>query len=410
SLDHYTARTEGQVLRFKVKTANTGASTINDGVGVVALVGGAHSALQGGELIVNGDAWIQWNTSIGGGSYILLFCTGAPEQVAPATQPGHAVNAGQIQAQSLSAFTTGGTAPAFTLTPVPAITAYAANQRFQVTFNAAGTTPTLNVSGLGAKNLKQYTATGAKIAAIIASGQTSDVVYDGTDLVVLDQLPNSVGVTPAQFDNSTNLATTQFVQGVGLQFSSSVLASANLTLTAASHAGAVIIGNSSSAINVTLPLISTMPVKTAIKFWNYSAGTMTLVASGSDSIYLPASVTTFPLPTGAFITLVSSGAGAWFAVDMSGLGVGQAWQNMGGGRVVSTSYANASGRPISVSYNGQSSSGGATYTAVVAGNTIINTSQAAATTNFNIAFIVPPGATYSITQSSGTSTSWWELR
>lgn len=87
-----TARIEGQVLRFKVKTANTGASTFNDGLGVVALVGGAHSALQGGELVANGDAWVQWNTSVGGGSYILLFCTGAAEQVAPATQSNHAIN------------------------------------------------------------------------------------------------------------------------------------------------------------------------------------------------------------------------------------------------------------------------------------------------------------------------------
>src|SRR5476651_668551 len=56
-----TARVEGQVLRFKVKTSSTGACTINDGLGAVPMVGGAHTALQNGELIANGDAWIQWN-------------------------------------------------------------------------------------------------------------------------------------------------------------------------------------------------------------------------------------------------------------------------------------------------------------------------------------------------------------
>lgn len=35
-----TARSE-QVIRFKVANANSGASTINDGVGVVPLTGGA---------------------------------------------------------------------------------------------------------------------------------------------------------------------------------------------------------------------------------------------------------------------------------------------------------------------------------------------------------------------------------
>jgi len=328
-----TARNESAPLRFKVKTTNTGACTLNDGIGTVPLVGGAHAALQGGELLANGDAWVQWNATVGAGSYILLFCTGAPEQVAPATQTQQVVNAGQIQTQALTAFTTAGTAPAFTLTPTPAITAYAANQRFQVTFSAAGgATPTLNVSGLGAQNLKQYTATGSKIAAIIASGQTSDVVYDGTDMVVLDQLPNSVGVTPAQFDNSTKLATTAFAQGVGLHYSSLVLASANITLTAATHAGAVIVGNSSSAINVTLPSVSTMPAGSAIKFWNYATGTMNLLAAGSDSIYLPGAVTSYPVPTGSSITLGSSAAGVWFAIDgVQQVGVQGSAKNLVGG-------------------------------------------------------------------------------
>jgi len=106
-----TARAEGQVLRVKVKTANTSASTFNDGLGAVALVGGAHSPLQGGELIANGDAWVQWNTSVGGGSYILLFCTGAAEQVAPATQSQHAL---QQQQKGVSRFTASGS---FTVPP-----------------------------------------------------------------------------------------------------------------------------------------------------------------------------------------------------------------------------------------------------------------------------------------------------
>ncbi|MGR2678738.1 tail fiber protein [Chromobacterium haemolyticum] len=93
----FTSRTEGQVIRFKAKTANTGASTLNDGIGSVPLVGGAHSALQGGEIVANGDCWAQWNSSVGsGGSYVLLVCTGGASQVAAATQNCHAVNLGQL--------------------------------------------------------------------------------------------------------------------------------------------------------------------------------------------------------------------------------------------------------------------------------------------------------------------------
>lgn len=91
-------RSESTPLRFKVANTNTTASTINDGVSTVALVGAAHSALQGGEMIANGIAWIQWSASVGGGSYVLLFCTGAPQQVAEATKSKHAVTLAQATA------------------------------------------------------------------------------------------------------------------------------------------------------------------------------------------------------------------------------------------------------------------------------------------------------------------------
>jgi hypothetical protein len=98
-----------------------------------------------------------------------------------------------LRAQLLTAVTTAGTAPAFTLTPTIPITAYSANQRFRVKFNAAATSGTLNISGLGAKDLKRYDYTGAKIAAVIAAGQLADVEYDGTDMVVLNGLTDRDG-------------------------------------------------------------------------------------------------------------------------------------------------------------------------------------------------------------------------
>lgn len=97
---------------------------------------------------------------------------------------------GKLVAQGYTAFVTGGTAAAFTLTPVPELSGYAANQRFRVKFNRAGAgATTLNVSGRGAKNLKQYDATGSKVDAVLAAGQLADVEYDGADMVVLTPLP-----------------------------------------------------------------------------------------------------------------------------------------------------------------------------------------------------------------------------
>lgn len=91
-----TSRTDGMVLRYKAPAANTSALTFNDGLGAAAVVGAAHAALQGGETITNGDVWVQWNSSIGGGSYVMLDSSGGAQQVAPATASQHAVQLGQL--------------------------------------------------------------------------------------------------------------------------------------------------------------------------------------------------------------------------------------------------------------------------------------------------------------------------
>lgn len=103
-----------------------------------------------------------------------------PKKLAAATQ-------GQVH----TAFTAGGTATALTLTPVPPIDAYAASQRFTVKFPVnSGLNPTLNISAKGAKSFKQYDAAGAKVGAQFAADQVGDVLYDGVDFVLLDQLPS----------------------------------------------------------------------------------------------------------------------------------------------------------------------------------------------------------------------------
>lgn len=96
-----------------------------------------------------------------------------------------------LQTQGKTAVTSVGTAPAFAVTTSPAYGALVSGQRIRVKFHAAGTTGsnTLNRDGLGAKNLMQYDATGAKVTAVITLGQLADVEYDGTDMVVLNPLP-----------------------------------------------------------------------------------------------------------------------------------------------------------------------------------------------------------------------------
>lgn len=187
----------GYLQKVKIANANTGASTYApDGLAAKPLYGLGLQPLQGGELPVGVAVLmylVQASVNGGSGAWVVIESLGGAAQVAPATKSQHAVNAGQVQAQRLTAFTSAGAAPAFTLTPSPAIDAYAAPLRFRVKFHTAGTgADTMNVSGQGAKSLKQYDSTGNKVAAVIAPNQLTDVEYDGVDLVVLDPLPTSV--------------------------------------------------------------------------------------------------------------------------------------------------------------------------------------------------------------------------
>jgi len=93
-----------------------------------------------------------------------------------------------IQSSAMVAGTAGGTADALTLTLAPAPTAYATFQRFMFKASSANTgAATLNVNGLGAKALKRLVGgtLRALIAGDIASGRIYEVIYDGTQFVMV---------------------------------------------------------------------------------------------------------------------------------------------------------------------------------------------------------------------------------
>ena len=105
------------------------------------------------------------------------------------------MNVADAQAQTGVSFTTTGSAGMLTVTTSPAYGTLATGQRMRLKFNAASTgTDTLNRDTTGAKSLKQYDSAGTKIAAVFAANQLADVVYDGTDYVLLDSLPASLSI------------------------------------------------------------------------------------------------------------------------------------------------------------------------------------------------------------------------
>lgn len=126
------------------------------------------------------------------------------------------VNAGQISNNSFGYLgTTGGTSAAYTLTPSPAITAYATGQEFSFTTNAANTLSggetTLAISGLTAKNLRKLDSSGAKVAVAagdLANGISYKVRYDGTHFLLTDRYtPTAVSSATTSAEGIVELAT-----------------------------------------------------------------------------------------------------------------------------------------------------------------------------------------------------------
>jgi hypothetical protein len=178
-------------------TAITSFGTAYNGPRFITVVGAGNSLTNSASLETHTGA----NVTLGAGDTFVVVpkatTSGTPDgwrvvgyqaygTVAPtATQAA-------VQAQTYTAFTTGGSGTTYTLTPVPALTAYAENQEFDVEFHTASSgTPTINVSGLGARDLQWYNSVGVlgSAGAGIPAGFRSRVTYDGAVFIVRDRPP-----------------------------------------------------------------------------------------------------------------------------------------------------------------------------------------------------------------------------
>lgn len=91
---------DNQQFWVKVANTNTGAATFTPNPAIItvplAIIGTAHLALQGGELIAGGRALLIYKADTT--NFVLVECTGGALQTATATKSSQAVNYGQLQA------------------------------------------------------------------------------------------------------------------------------------------------------------------------------------------------------------------------------------------------------------------------------------------------------------------------
>jgi len=108
-------------------------------------------------------------------------------KVANATISGHAVNAGQVQAGSLTYVADTGTADAYAGALAPAITAYITNMVFKMRIANANTitAPTLNLNSIGTKTIKRINGASLNVGDL-SVGHLAFFYYTGTDMILLN--------------------------------------------------------------------------------------------------------------------------------------------------------------------------------------------------------------------------------
>lgn len=95
---------EKLVLRFKAKTANTGASTFApNGLAPGPLLGASHLPLQGGEIVANGLCTVSYSVALA--AWILVSSSGGGLQVLNGTKSHHAVALDQTATESVAGVT-----------------------------------------------------------------------------------------------------------------------------------------------------------------------------------------------------------------------------------------------------------------------------------------------------------------
>lgn len=276
--------------------------------------------------------------------------------------------------------------------------------------------------------------------------------------------------TRAQADNTTNVATTEFVQAARiskiLPIDASVAANA-LTITlqpcvldfrsSTLGSGAVSTRTVPAAITLTVPSSATLGTISAqqsrlvvlaidnagtveLAVCNISGGTRldetgtlntTTISAGSTSastVYSTTGRTLVPYRVVGYIESTQATAGTWATapstiqgvggqalVSLNTLGDGQTWQDLTGSRAVGTTYYNTTGRPIMVAITTNESSAGGNSRLTVAGVPIAASSQAyGVVMSGAITAVIPPGASYVLAHYQGggatTLNNWSELR
>jgi hypothetical protein len=259
-------------------------------------------------------------------------------------------------------------------------------------------------------------------ALSVTSGGTGVTTSTGSTNVVLSASPTLTGTplapTAAPGTNTTQIATTAFVQNVAGALGTMSTQNANAVAITGGNVNNTTIGGTTAAVGT----FSTLNTANAAITGGTITGITDLAVAdgGTGASTLSANAVLLGNGTSALQTVAPSTSGnvltsngtTWTSAAPSGLGDGQTWQSVIGSRSLGTTYTNSTGKPIAINVQVDGLAAGNNTRINVNGIEIFG-STTGTTSNFPSAVfgIIPTGATYSVVSSGGgTVLNWVELR
>ena len=209
--------------------ANTGSSTYApDGLPVKPIYGRALASLQGGEITANGIGNMIYivNATLNGGNgaWVIFECTGGALQISAGSQSAHAAQVVQVQSSLFTSAVSGGTSDVITASFTPAITALVNGMSLSIRPAAANatTTPTFTPNSGVIPSYVVVKGANQPLAPndFAGGGHWADLQWDATlsKWILLNPATGVATVTatsdPTFVSNAGSPSSTSWVQGL----------------------------------------------------------------------------------------------------------------------------------------------------------------------------------------------------